>query len=89
MIITIDIIMAYIDDNYEPTDTELMLLQDIVRDQKPKVIGRASCKEFDSVSIAEIFDYKVKIDPNRLIKLQDKNRLCLKHNTSRYIYNQF
>jgi hypothetical protein len=84
--ITIDVIMAFISDDYEPTNTELLILRDIVRDQKQ--FGRASAKEFDSVSIMEIFDYKIKIDPDRLSKLSDKKRLLVKNNRDYKIYKQ-
>lgn len=83
--ITIDVIMAYISDDYQPTDTELLILRDIVRDQKSKLQGRAYAKEFDSVSIMELFDYKIKIDPEKLSSLSDKKRLFIKdkkHNKS-------
>jgi len=89
--ITIDIIMAYINDDYEPTDTELLLLQDIVRDHKSLIWNnnRAFAKEFDSVSIMELFDYKIKIDPERLVKLTDKRRLCLTDKSTKAIFYQF
>jgi hypothetical protein len=86
--ITIDVIMAYISDDYQPTDTELLILQDIVRDRKLKIQGRAYAKELDSVSIMELFDYKVKIDPERLSLLSDKKRLLIKNNKSNKSYKQ-
>lgn len=88
--ITIEVIMAYIKDDYEPTDSELLLLQDIVRDIKNIEQGlswnynRARFKEFDSVSIMEIFDYKIKIDPERLKKLTDKKRLFIDRSVKVY-----
>ena len=83
--------MAYINDDYEPTDTELLLLQDIVRDHKSLIWNnnRAFAKEFDSVSIMELFDYKIKIDPERLVKLTDKRRLCLTDKSTKAIFYQF
>ena len=86
--ITIDVIMAYISDDYQPTDTELLILQDIVRDQKSKLQGRAYAKEFDSVSIMELFDYKIKVDPERLSLLSDKKRLFIKNNKRNKSYKQ-
>ena len=81
--ITIDVIFAYISDDYEPTDTELLILQDIVRDCKLRIQGRAYAKELDSVTIMELFNYKIKLDPDRLSKLSDKKRLFInKHNKS-------
>jgi hypothetical protein len=97
--ITIDVVFAIISDDYEPTDTELLILQDIVRDLKsPKGYtffergqsNRASIPDADSVSIMEIFDYKVKIDPDRLIKLRDKQRLCINNRgKKKYLFYQF
>ena len=99
--ITIDVIIANISDDYQPTDTELLILQDIVRDLKASVIkgeypitykaaqlNRAKHKETDSVSIMELFDYKVKIDPERLSLLSDKKRLLIKNNKSNKYYKQ-
>lgn len=86
--ITIDVIMAYISDDYQPTDTELLILQDIVRDRKLKIQGRAYAKELDSVTIMELFDYKVKIDPERLSLLSDKKRLLIKNNKRSKSYKQ-
>lgn len=92
--ITIDVIMAYISDDYQPTDTELLILQDIVRDIKNTEQGfdwnynRARFKEIDSVSIMELFDYKVKIDPERLSLLSDKKRLLIKNNKRNKSYKQ-
>jgi hypothetical protein len=95
--ITIDVVFAIISDNYEPTNTELLILQDIVRDLKsPKGYAffergqsnRASNSDADSVSIMELFDYKVKIDPDRLIQLRDKKRLLIKNNNKLKSYRQ-
>lgn len=86
--ITIDVVFAYISDDYQPTDTELLILQDIVRDRKLKIQGRAYAKEIDSVTIMELFDYKVKIDPERLSLLSDKKRLLIKNNKSNKSYKQ-
>jgi hypothetical protein len=84
--ITIEVIMATINDDYEPTDSELLLLQDIVRDNKK--LGRSYAKELDSVSIMELFDYKVKIDPDRLANLTDKKRLLIKSKKDYKVYKQ-
>jgi len=94
--ITIDQIMAYINDDYKPTKTELSILLDIVRDCKLtgyplqiKCSGvRSNHKEFDSVSIMELFDYKVKVNPEELRELTDKKRLFIKNNGSKRIYKQ-
>jgi len=95
--ITIDVIMAVIDDNYKPTETELSILLDIVRDCKltgqPTQIKcsgvRSNHKEFDSVSIMELFDYKIKVDPDELSKLNDKKRLLIKSKINHHkVYKQ-
>jgi len=94
--ITIDQIMAYINDDYKPTKTELSILLDIVRDCKLtgsplqiKCSGiRSNHKEFDSISIMELFDYKIKIDPEKLRELTDKKRLIINNNRVKRIYKQ-
>jgi hypothetical protein len=93
--ITIDQIMAVIDDNYEPTRAELLLLIDIVRDCKltgyPIQIKcsevRAKHIEIDDISIMELFDYKIKINHESFIKLTDKKRLFINNNKFK-IYKQ-
>jgi hypothetical protein len=94
--ITIDQIMAVIDDNYAPTRAELLLLIDIVRDCKLteyplqiKCSGiRSKHKELDSISIMELFDYKIKVDPEELRELTDKKRLIINNNRVKRIYKQ-
>jgi hypothetical protein len=90
--ITIDQIMAIIDDNYEPTRAELLLLIDIVRDCKltgyPLQITcsgiKAKNKEIDDISIMELFDYKIKINHESFIKLTDKKRLFIDNNRNNF-----
>jgi hypothetical protein len=85
--ITIDVVFAMISDDYEPTNTELLILRDIVRDHKfPR--NRSTSKGFDSTLIMELFDYKIHLDPIRLTKLDDKKRLLIKHNKSIKPYKQ-
>lgn len=94
--ISIDQIMAVIDDNYKPTKTELVILLDIVRDCK--LTGRPihihcssvknKCGEFDSISIMELFDYKIKVDLEDIKDLTDKKRLFINNNKNKRIYKQ-
>lgn len=94
--ITIDQVMAVIDDNYKPTKAELAILLDIVRDCKltgnPIHIHhsgiRNKCKEFDSISIMELFDYKIKVSPEDIKNLTDKKRLIINNNRNKKIYKQ-
>jgi len=85
--ITIKVVQVYISEHYEPTNADLLILRDIVRDQKfPR--NRSTSKDFDSVSIMELFDYEVNVDPIRLKNLNDKRRLLIKHNKSIKPYKQ-
>ena len=94
--ITIEVVQEYIKTNIIPIkDCELLLLRDIVRDIKttntpyldfPK--QRGLHKEIDSVVIMELLDYQIDINPERLLKLDDKKRLLIKSNKKSRVYKQ-
>jgi len=81
-IICLEVINAWINDNYSPTYVELSILKDIVRDRRcltssPHISGERCPNKIveDLVDIMELFDYKISISPKKLKEVTDKRRL--------------
>jgi hypothetical protein len=76
--ITIDIIMSNINDDYELTKVELQLLLDVVKDKR--VIPNTNIREShharsieqDMYDICELFEHKIKFQPERIKELRGR-----------------